>query len=148
MKSSGSAKVWAGEAAAAGAEAAPPPQQTRENRGQAGSQGLPLRQTSPSGGCKRAAMNFCRLPASLPKEKSVALQLSACRFQERFRPHHLVLCQPKWASSTALGRVMKWPQQLQGGAARSDLPSHLLQFPGVLLELGKSTTSATEKPTK
>ena len=51
-----------------------------------GSQGLHLRQTSPSGGCKGTAINFCRLPASLPKEKSVALQLSACRCPEGFHP--------------------------------------------------------------
>lgn len=65
---------------------------TEDNRG---SQGLHLQQTSPSGDCKDAAINFCCLPASLPKEKSVALQLSTCRCQEGFHLHALVLCQPK-----------------------------------------------------
>lgn len=100
------AKVWAGEAATAGAEAASPPQQNRENWGQPGSQG---QQTSPSWGCKHAAINFCHLSAPLPKEKLVALQLSTCRCRERFHLHHLVLCQQNKHRPPCLGARWRDP---------------------------------------
>lgn len=86
-----------------------------------GSQWLHL-QTSPGRDCKGTPINSCHLPASPPKEKSAALQLSTHQCQEGFQPHHLVLCQPKQALSTVLKYTMKWPQQLQAKGCAVQFP--------------------------
>lgn len=71
-------KKRAGEEVAEATEGVAPPQKSCRSRGQLRGAKISVstRQTSPSRGSKGAAIIFCHLPVSFPKEKSVALQLS------------------------------------------------------------------------
>lgn len=139
------AKVWAGEAATAGAEAASPPQQNHENRGQPGSQG---QQTSPELRLQTCCNKLLSLACVSPQGETGSTAALHMSVPGKISPATPDPLPAKRALATMLGHAMKWPHQLWGGAARSDLPSHPLQFPGVLLELGKCTTSAFEMPSK